>query len=113
MAPRYHCQDFHKEHTAPEVKAYISDKTDIILKTLGEGNETLFIYYAKTLLMLPNRVRKNKDDIYEALYNFALKYEERREEVEKLLLNMGSSNIIKDSEKALVTLAKIRKGAAE
>lgn len=101
------------EHAAPEVKAYISDKTDIILKTLGEGNETLFIYYAKTLLMLPNRVRKNKDDIYEALYNFALKYEERKGEVEELLLNMGSSNIIKDSEKALVTLAKIRKGAAE
>ena len=101
------------EHTAPEVKAYISDKTDIILKTLGEGNTALFIYYAKTLLMLPNRVRKNKDDIYEALYNFALKYEERREEVEKLLLNMGSSNIIKDSEKALVTLAKIRKEAAK
>ena len=100
------------QHTSPKVKGYISNKSEIILKTLGEGNEALFIYYAKTLLLLPNKVRKNKDDIYDALYDFSIKYKERREEVEKLLMDMGGSNILKDSEKALVTLAKIRKEEA-
>lgn len=100
------------EHTSEEVKGYISDKADNILKSLGEDNEELFMYYVKTLLLLPNKVRKNKEDLYDALYKFAVKYKERKEEVEELLMDMGSSNIIKDSEKALVTLAKIKKEAA-
>ena len=62
------------QHTSPKVKAYISNKSESILKTLGEGNEDLFIYYAKTLLLLPNKVRKNKDDIFDALYDFSIKY---------------------------------------
>lgn len=100
------------EHTSEYVKGYISSKTEIILNSLGEGNEDLFMYYAKTLLLLPNKIRKNKVDVYNALYRFALKYKERQDEVEKLLLDMGGSNIINDSEKALVTLAKIRKETA-
>ncbi|MBQ3420133.1 MAG: hypothetical protein IJH34_00380, partial [Romboutsia sp.] len=97
------------EHTSPKVKSYIANKTDSILENLGYGNKDLFMYYAKTLLMLPNRVRKSKYCIYDALYNFAVKYNDSRNEVEELLLNIGGSNIKKDSEKALVTLAKIRK----
>lgn len=100
------------QHTSPKVKGYISNKSDSILKSLGEGNEELFIYYVKTLLILPNKVRKNKDDIYDALYDFCAKYKERRPEVEMILMDMGGSNILKDSEKALVTLAKIRKEEA-
>lgn len=100
------------EHTSAEVKVYISNKADNILNSLGEDNEDLFMYYVKTLLLLPNKVRKNKDSVYDSLYKFALKYKDRKEEVENLLLDMGGSNIIKDSEKALVTLAKIRKEAA-
>ena len=100
------------EHTSSEVKGYITDKSDSILNSLGKGNEELFMYYAKTLLLLPNRIRKNKDDIYDALFNFAAEYSDKRNEVEEFLLEMGGSNIIKDSEKALVTLAKIRKEAA-
>ena len=99
------------EHTSSVVKGYISDKSENILNSLGEGNGKLFMYYAETLLLLPNKVRKNKEDIYDALFKFALRYPDQREDVEKLLLEMGSSNIIKDSEKALVTLAKIRKEA--
>ncbi|MCQ2015024.1 hypothetical protein LJE39_17930 [Clostridium butyricum] len=97
------------EHPSEQIKGYIANKSNAILNSLGQGNEDLFMYYAKTLLFLPNKVRKNKDYIYEALYNFSNKYKGRICEVEELLLNMGGSNIIKDKEKALVTLAKIRK----
>ncbi|HCW52763.1 MAG TPA: hypothetical protein DG753_03280, partial [Clostridium sp.] len=97
------------EHTSPKVKSYIVDKTDSVLESLGYGNKDLFMYYTKTLLMLPNRVRNSKYCIYDALYNFAVKYNDARDEVENLLLNIGGSNIRKDSEKALVALAKIRK----
>ncbi len=100
------------QHTSSKVKGYISDKCENILKNLGGGNEELFIYYVKTLLLLPNKVRKNKDDIYDALYDFCIKYKERRAEIENILMDMGGSNIIKDSEKALVILAKIRKEEA-
>ena len=100
------------EHTSPKVKSYISKKTDSILESFGQGNKDLFMYYAKTLLMLPNRVRKSKDNIYDALYDFAVKYDDARSDIEELLLKIGGSNIKKDSEKALVILAKIRKEEA-
>lgn len=99
------------EHPSADVKGYVSNKANCVLNTFGYGNEEIFLYYVKTLLLLPNRVRKNKEDVYTALYQFALQYQDRRQEVEQLLLDMGGSNIIKDREKALVLLAKIRKEA--
>lgn len=99
------------EHPSADVKGYVSNKANCVLNTFGYGDEEIFLYYVKTLLLLPNRVRKNKEDVYTALYQFALQYQDRRQEVEQLLLDMGGSNIIKDREKALVLLAKIRKEA--
>lgn len=106
------------EHTSEKVKGYILNKSDNILNTLGKGDEDLFIHYAKTLLLLPNKIRKNKDSVYNALYEFSVKYknnynncEEMENDylkIEQLLLDMGNSNIINDKEKALVTLAKIK-----
>lgn len=106
------------EHTCEKVKGYILNKSDNILNTLGKGDEDLFIHYAKTLLLLPNKIRKNKDSVYNALYEFSVKYknnynncEEMEDDylkIEQLLLDMGNSNIINDKEKALVTLAKIK-----
>lgn len=106
------------EHTSEKVKGYILNKSEDILNTLGKGDEDLFIYYAKTLLLLPNKVRKNKEDVYDYLYRFTLKYKNKYNnyeeicndylKIEELLFDMGSSNIIKDKEKSLVTLAKIK-----
>ena len=97
------------EHTSPEVKAYISDKVDKIITNLGNGNRELFMYYVKTLLFLPNRVSAGKENIYKVLPEFVLVYREKQTEIEDMLLDLGSSNIILDSERALVALAKIKK----
>lgn len=100
------------EHTSSDVKAYISNKTDEILNNLGNGDKELFMYYFKTLILLPNRISKSKDNLYGAIPKFVLKYRDKLEEVENILLDIGGSNIIVDSERALVALAKIRKEAA-
>ena len=96
------------EHDRDEVKKYISDKTKEVLNSLKDSDKDLFIYYVKTLLYLPNKLSKEKDSIYDAIFNFALKYDDKIEEIENILLDIGSSNSIVDSERALVTLAKIR-----
>ena len=96
------------EHDQDEVKKYISDKTKEVLSSLKDSDKDLFIYYVKTLLYLPNKLSKEKDSIYNAIFNFALKYDDKIEEIENILLDIGSSNSIVDSERALVTLAKIR-----
>ena len=97
------------EHTSVDVKAYISNKTNEILDNLGNGDEELFMYYTKTLLFLPNKVSKSKDNIYEAIPKFVLKYKDKLDEFENILMDIGGSNIIADSERALTTLAKIKK----
>jgi hypothetical protein len=96
------------EHSSSEVKAYISDKTNRILDNLGNGNEKLFMYYVKTLLLLPNRNSKSKDKVYEVIPKFAIKFRDYLDEIEGVLLDIGGSNSIIDSERALVALAKIR-----
>ncbi|MCY6369954.1 hypothetical protein [Clostridium ganghwense] len=96
------------EHSSSDVKAYISDKTNKILDNLGNGNEDLFMYYIRTLLLLPNKISKSKDRVYEVIPKFVLKYRDKLEEIQNILLDIGGSNIIKDSERALIALAKIR-----
>lgn len=96
------------EHGSDDVKAYISDKTNKIIDNLGNGNENLFMYYLKTLLLLPNKISKSKDRVYEVIPQFALTYRDKLDEIENILLDIGGSNIIIDSERALVALAKIR-----
>ncbi|MDP4182294.1 MAG: hypothetical protein Q8942_14545, partial [Bacillota bacterium] len=97
------------EHGAKEVKAYISDKINSVFDNLESGNKELFIYYIKTLLLLPNKNAKSKERVYSVLPQFVTINNDKREEIESMLLDIGSSNIIIDSERALVTLAKIRK----
>lgn len=66
------------------------------------------MYYLKTLLLLPNKISKSKDRVYEVIPQFALTYRDKLDEIESILLDIGGSNIIVDSERALVALAKIR-----
>jgi len=97
------------EHPSREVKAYISDKLTNIVKDMADNHKDLFLYYTKTVLYLPNKESKAKHNIYDILPRFVVDHRDKQEEVEQLLLNLGSSNIILDSERALVTLAKIKK----
>ena len=97
------------EHSSTEVKSFISDKCKNILNDFN--NEELFMYYSKTLLLCPNKLSKDKNKLYDSLIKFAKLHEDKSKEIEELLLEVGSSNIIKNSEEALVTLAQIRKGA--
>ncbi len=96
------------EHTSHDVKTYISDKMNKVLDNSGDENEEIFLYYIKTLLLLPNKISKGKDRVYEAIPKFVIKHKQRVDEVESMLLDIGGSNIIKDSERALIALAKIR-----
>lgn len=98
------------EHPSCEIRSYISDRVNNIINNLGNGNKEIFMYYAKTLLYLPNKVSRSKKNIYDVLPSFANKYEDKRGSIEEMLLDIGSSNIISDSERALVTFARIKKG---
>ena len=97
------------EHNAPEVKSYISDKVNAIIEHPQNCDPDIFVYYVKTLLFLPNKVSKSKNRVYGILPLFIEQYADRRPELEDMLLDLGGSNIILDSERALVTLARIRK----
>lgn len=99
------------EHTSSEVKSYISNKTDDILNNLGDVDKELFMYYVKTVLFVPNKISKSKDSLYKAIPRFAALNKDKIKEIEDILLDIAGSNIILDSERALTTLAMIRKEA--
>lgn len=96
------------EHPNPTVKAYVSTKIEMLLSNLATENCDLFMYYTKSILLLPNKLSKYKTAIYKALPDFIKNYPSYYNEVNQLLLNIGGSNIQIDSERALTTLALIR-----
>lgn len=96
------------EHPNPTVKAYVSTKIEMLLSNLAIENCDLFMYYTKSILLLPNKLSKYKTAIYKALPDFIKNYPSYYNEVNQLLLNIGGSNIQIDSERALTTLALIR-----
>ncbi len=97
------------EHPCVEVKAYLSQKMKHAFSELNETNPDLYIYYAKTLLYLPNKVSKSKEHIYHTIPLFLKYYPEKRQEIEYILLDIGSTNSKTDSERALVAFAQIQK----
>ena len=52
------------EHSSPEIKLYISDKIFLVIEDLASKNSDIFLYYVKTLILLPNLKSKGKDRIY-------------------------------------------------
>jgi len=92
------------------VKGYVSQLISHVITNLEKSRENaeLFLYYAKNILLLPNQVSKSKDRIYQVLPLFAKHNREKLPEINKLLLELGGSSIITDSERALVALAKIK-----
>lgn len=99
------------EHPCVEVKAYISQKMKNAFSELDKTNPDLYIYYAKTLLYLPNKVSKSKEYVYKTMPLFLKYYPEKQQEIEHILLDIGSTNIKIDSERALVAFAQIQKEA--
>jgi len=97
------------EHPCVEVKAYLSQKMRHAFSDLKETNPDLYIYYTKTLLYLPNRVSKSKEQVYHTIPLFLKYYPEKQQEIEHILLDIGSTNSKIDSERALVTFAQIQK----
>ena len=97
------------EHPCVEVKAYLSQKMKYTFSDLKETNPDLYIYYTKTLLYLSNKVSKSKEHVYHTIPLFLKYYPEKRQEIEHILLDIGSSNSKIDSERALVTFAQIQK----
>lgn len=74
-----------------------------------EANPDLYLYYAKTLLYLPNKVSKSKEEIYHTMPSFLKYYPEKQQEIEHILLDIGSTGRKTDSERALVAFARIQK----
>lgn len=97
------------EHPCVEVKAYLSQKMKHAFSDLKETNPDLYIYYTKTLLYLPNKVSKSKEHIYYTIPLFLQHHPEKQQEIEHILLDIGSTNSKIDSERALVTFAQIQK----
>lgn len=100
------------EHPCVEVKAYLSQKIKHAFSELNETNPDLYIYYAKTLLYLPNKVSKSKEQVYHTIPLFLEYYPEKQQEIENILLDIGSTNSKIDSERALVAFAQIQKEAS-
>lgn len=101
------------QHSSYDVKSYISNKIIEIVNNLADGNENIFMYYTKTLLFLPNKISNIKNNIYDVLPTFVDTHKDKQTEIEEMLLSIGSSNVVLDSERALVALAKIKKGVVE
>ncbi len=97
------------EHPCVEVKAYLSQKMKQALSNLKETNPDLYIYYVKTLLYLPNKVSKSKEQLYHTIPLFLKYYPEKQQEIEHILLDIGSTNSKIDSERALVAFAQVQK----
>lgn len=97
------------EHPCVEVKAYLSKKMKYVFSNLKETNPDLYIYYAKTLLYLPNKVSKSKEHIYHTIPIFLKYHPEKQQEIEHILLDIGGTNSKIDSERALVAFAQIQK----
>ena len=97
------------EHPCVEVKAFLSHKMKQAFSDLKEANPDLYIYYVKTLLYLPNKVSKSKEQIYHSIPLFLKYYPEKQQEIEHILLDIGSTNSKIDSERALVAFARIQK----
>jgi len=97
------------EHPCVEVKAYLSQKMKHAFSDLKATNPDLYIYYAKTLLYLPNRISKSKEEVYRTIPLFLKYYPEKQQEIEHILLDIGSTNRKIDSERALVAFAQVQK----
>ncbi len=95
------------EHPCVEVKAYISKKVEKALCDLKDAD--LYIYYVKTLIYMPNKVTKSKERIYNTIPEFLNYYPQKQKEIENILLDIGSTSNKTNSERALVTFAKIQK----
>jgi len=100
------------EHGSEPVKAYVSNKLETIVKNLEKCNPDLFMYYLKTLLLLPNKLSKSKDSLCGVVPEFVTYHTNKLDEIENLLLDIGGSYTTNDAERALVTLAKIKGGMA-
>lgn len=104
------------EHSRPEIRAYAAAKIEESLSAADGGGSIeaekgeVVLYYIHSLLLLPNRMAPAKKRIYESLPSFVRRYPQARERVEALLLDLGGSHTKTDAEKALVALARIRKG---
>ncbi len=97
------------EHPCVEVKAYLAGKIKQAFSDFKDTNPDLYLYYAKTLLYLPNRVSKDKEHVYRTIPLFLEYYPQKRQEIEQMLLDIGSTNSKIDSERALVAFAQIQK----
>ena len=96
-------------HRAPAVKRFLGAHLSDSLSALRDHRDSdLFFYYAKVLLWQPNRFPESKAAVYEALPEFVSQYPDYRARVEAMLLSLGGSNVIQDSEQALVTLVKLQ-----
>ncbi len=69
----------------------------------------LYIYYAKTLLYLPNKATKSKEYIYNSMTKFLHYHPQKRKEIEEILIDIGSTNVKINAERALVAFAQIQK----
>ncbi len=100
------------EHPCTEVKAFLSEKIHKAFTSLKDVNPDFYIYYFKTLLYLPNKVSKNKEYLYNTVPAFLNYFPGKKEEIEAILLDIGSVNSKINSERALVAYASIQKEAS-
>lgn len=103
------------EHGSEKIRSYAAKRMRGLIASMREKRELkeeqakILLYYMKSLLLLPNRVSESKAEIYNCLPDFLKLYPKAKKRVEEMLLDIGGSNIKRDSERALVALARIRK----
>ena len=97
------------EHPCIAVKSYLSEKMEKAFEHLEQVQPDLYIYYVKTLLYLPNKAAKSKDYVYSTIPAFVKYCPQKKKEIEDILLDIGSTNVKINAEKALVAFAQIQK----
>ncbi len=97
------------EHTCIVVKQFLSKKMEKAFYNLEYIQPDLYIYYAKTLLYLPNKATKSKEYIYNSMTKFLHYHPQKRKEIEEILIDIGSTNVKINAERALVAFAQIQK----
>ncbi|MCL1914193.1 MAG: hypothetical protein FWG10_10050 [Eubacteriaceae bacterium] len=96
------------EHPSLMVKKYMTGKISQLVENPEDCDPQLFSYYLKTILFLPNKAAQEKTRVYDALPMFVKHHGDYKCFVEETMLELGASNVIAESERSLVALARIR-----
>ena len=96
------------EHPAIDIRQRLASALGHYLERIVEQDPQLAIRYAKSVILVPNKMADAKDHVYQFLVDFANTAPKYRTNIKDLLLKIGAGSIIKDRERALSAFVRIQ-----